>query len=247
VSQWPNPNGRAPKSIATIDHPLRPDPDEIISEVPTCRHCGATTNLIANGSYLSRRWDERRQQVICRTCGRGSYLPLGMRLRRKPARAPAEQFILADDARPLCPFCSGTDIQRKGILHCGTQRWFCTKCRRRFVSRRYRRATLDRRKISHFDTPETPDAAEEASALLRLFENGECGIDEIRELIRVSESEKRCLQFLADQGMLASTNIEYMIKFRNDVLEKFNSLVNLELQALVEKIGEANFASPERV
>jgi hypothetical protein len=69
-----------------------------------------------------------------------------------------------------------------------------------------------------------PDAAEEAAGLVRLFETGECDCEEIRALIRVSESEKRCLEFLADAGMLAAHNVQRMLQFREKVLEIFNRL-----------------------
>jgi len=102
---------------------------------------------------------------------------------------------------------------------------------------------LDRRKIQHFDGD---DPAEEAAALIRLLENGQCDADEIRELIAISESERQCLQFLADQGMLASVNVEATVKFRDRVLEKFNNLVDAEMAVLNEKIGGSDESSFER-
>jgi ribosomal protein L37AE/L43A len=75
-----------------------------------------------------------------------------------------------------------------------------------------------------------PSPAEEAAALIRLYENGECDIAEIREVISVSQSQRRCLEALADMGMLARTNIEAMVRFRDRVMERFNSLVDAELE-----------------
>src|SRR5438552_2812869 len=110
---WPYPNGIEP--VIDVDHELRPDPDEIISEVPICKHCNST-NLRPNGSYLSVRWDERRDAVVCKDCRRGCYLPLGQHLPQKAARLP-EQFIIADDVRPACPFCGGHEVNRRGLIH----------------------------------------------------------------------------------------------------------------------------------
>jgi hypothetical protein len=69
-----------------------------------------------------------------------------------------------------------------------------------------------------------PSAAEEATALVKLFETGQCDVAEIRALISVSESERRCLEVLSDNGMLASTNVRKMLEFREKVLELFNGL-----------------------
>jgi hypothetical protein len=69
-----------------------------------------------------------------------------------------------------------------------------------------------------------PDPVDEAVALVKLFESGECDVEEIRTLIRVSEGERRCLEFLADAGMLAAHNVRRMLEFRENVLEIFNGL-----------------------
>lgn len=80
--------------------------------------------------------------------------------------------------------------------------------------------------------PLDDDPAEEAAALIKLFENGECKIAEIRELIAVTPGERRCLEFLMARGMLAATNVEPMLRFRDDVLRIFDGLVDAELAAL---------------
>jgi hypothetical protein len=72
-----------------------------------------------------------------------------------------------------------------------------------------------------------PSAAEEAAALVRLFESGNSDLEEIRDLIRVTDSERRCLEFLEEQGMLAAGNVARIIGFRERVLEEFNALVQL--------------------
>jgi hypothetical protein len=69
-----------------------------------------------------------------------------------------------------------------------------------------------------------PSAAEEAAGLIRLFETGQCDVEEIRELIRVSEGERKCLEFLAERGMLAAHNVSKMLEFRARVLELFDGL-----------------------
>jgi hypothetical protein len=234
MSQWPYPAGRNPRPELTVDHPLRPDPDDI-AEVPTCKHCGSA-NLRPNGSYLSVRWDERRDAVVCRDCHRSCYLPLGQHLSRKPERAP-EQFVIADDRRPACPYCQGVRVTRRGVLPCGTQRWYCAACKRRFVSAAHRRATVDRRFASHWE-PDNPD--EEARALFAMAKQTGA-FEDMREVIGYTESEKRCLEFLASAGMLADTNLEAMLKFRDDVLHKFDSLVDAEMLVACsdnEKQGE---------
>jgi hypothetical protein len=57
------PNGVEPR--IEIDHELRPDPDEIVSEIPVCKHCDSTS-LRNNGSYTSKRWNETRQRGASR-------------------------------------------------------------------------------------------------------------------------------------------------------------------------------------
>src|SRR5207249_114611 len=121
--------------------------------------------------------------------GRYCYLPLGVHLPER-LRPQPEHFLEADDRRPTCPFCSGLNIHRRGLLPNGTQRWMCLDCRRRFVSEEFRTATLDRRKVQHFDDD---DPREEAAALFVASRHTGCDFEAMRELIDVSESERRGL------------------------------------------------------
>jgi ribosomal protein L37AE/L43A len=233
MGEWPYPNGRAPRSLAAIDYPLRPDPDEI-SPVPVCKHC-SSTSLRPNGSYLSVRWDERRDAVICKDCGRSSYLPLGQHLPRKPTRAQEEKFIVADDDRPACPLCSAHDVQRKGLIHLASggtsQRWFCVPCGKRFVSAAYRVATADHRKITHWDQV---DAAVEAKFLYHYaLRTGT--IESVRDDIGISDHEKNDLEFLVADGVLPRAEVDDAIWFRGKVLEVYDGLVRKERLARARK------------
>jgi hypothetical protein len=78
-----------------------------------------------------------------------------------------------------------------------------------------------------------PDPAEEAAELVKLFENG-FSEQEIRKLIGYSEGEKRCLQFLASQGLLASAHVANVLSFRDRVLAEFDKLLDAEIQAAAE-------------
>jgi hypothetical protein len=121
-------------------------------------------------------------------------------------------------------------MERRTGQFTGKRRWHCVDCDRSFIADDI--AAVDRRKLAHFDADGDP--AEEAAALVKLFESGECDVEEIRELIRVSESERRCLEFLASAGMLASANVEAMVKFRADVLQQFNNLIDVEAACIPE-------------
>jgi len=156
--------------------------------------------------------------------GRGRTAPT-----ERETHQACESVLLANDPRPPCPHCGGHRIQRRDKQPNGKRRWSCVDCNRRFIADDSA-AFVDHRKVEHFDPDDSVD--EEAKALFKLYENDECDADEIRELIRVSEGERHCLEFLAQAGMLASANVEAMLSFRDRVLGKFNNLVDAELAVL---------------
>lgn len=234
MSAWPYPRGRTPRPLAQD----RSSEAEIVateeqrSTTPQCKHCGSL-NVRGNGSYLSKRWDERRQAVLCRDCRRSCYLSLGQHLPPKPAPvASTEQFVTANDARPACPFCSGTSIRRRGLIRTRsgqtTQRWYCGRCERRFVSAAHRVAAMDRRRISHW---ESDDAQAEASFLHIAVQNGAVDVTTIRETIAVNESDLRILDLLIREGALDRHEVEMALSFRGRVLEIFEGLAGLERNA----------------
>jgi transposase-like protein len=231
---WPYKAGCTPREVSTVDHDLRPDPDAIVSTVPICKHCGSA-NLRRNGSYLSIRSDERRDAVVCKDCHRSCYLPLGQHLARKLSVATQEEFILADDARPACPFCGGHEVNRRGLIHLSsggtTQRWRCRSCMKRFVSAAHRVATVDHRKVQHWESISPKD---EAIFLFRFAcRNG--NIADVRQDIGISDQEKNDLEFLVSDGVLPRAEVDDAIWFRAQVLEAFDKLVHArELQFLAD-------------
>ena len=239
MSQWPYPAGVIPQPD-NVDHELRPDPDEIVSATPRCKHCNSTS-LRNNGSYTSVRWNETRQQYFCRDCRGTGSLPLGQWLPRDEMALPhgrtgprksrpvqQEEIILADDRRPACPFCNGTEINRRGILPCGTQRWFCRVCQKRFVSAAHRHATLDRRKVQHWDEI---DPREEATFLFR-YAVRHGNVANVREDIGISDHEKNDLEFLVADGVLPRAEVDEAIRFRVQVLQVFDELMHKQQRCL---------------
>ena len=230
---WPYPNGVVPRPD-NVDHPLRPDPDDIVSAVPTCKHCGST-NLRNNGSYTSKRWNETRQAVVCRACNGSAYLPLGVWLRRDEMTLPHGRSGPRKSRPTAVCDCGSERLRPRGwrAHGGGRQQAQCEDCGKRFV--------LDAgvvipgaRNVDHETHWQLPDAAEEAAALVKLFETGESDVAEIRELIAVTPGERRCLELLAARGMLANNNIAVMLRFRHDVLRKFDNLIDAELAAMPE-------------
>src|SRR5579859_6429145 len=102
MSTWPFPGGQTPRPA--VDHPLRPE----AAAHTSCPRC-SSTNLRPNGRHTNAL-GLTRQAVECRDCSRGFYLPYGVRLPRvERVRKQEAAFILADDARPNCPFCGARD------------------------------------------------------------------------------------------------------------------------------------------
>ena len=66
-----------------------------------------------------------------------------------------------------------------------------------------------------------PDPVAEAEGLLRLFESGNSDVAEIRNLISVTDAERRGLEFLEARGMIRSGTVERIIGFREKVLFEF--------------------------
>jgi transposase-like protein len=206
-----------PTPLPTADHPLRPEAN-FVSACPNC----SGTNWRPNGSYTNS-WNETREAVECRDCSRGFYLALGQHLPRKVASPVEEVFAVADeDSRPTCPLCSGTDVQRRGIIHLRTggttQRWLCRPCNKRFVSAAHRVASVDRRTLSHWDSV---SPADEARFLYR-FALRYCAVDDIRKDIEVSDAARADLELLIADGALTRNDVEDALEFRAKVLEAFD-------------------------
>jgi hypothetical protein len=221
---WPYPRGVYPREPAPErqDQPPEPEPDPHAE--PVCARCGSPA-LRARGFYRSVRWGEVRQTVECKTCKRFCYLPVGQRLPRQAKKATLETFVVGEDERPCCPWCSGDRIQRKGVLPCGSQRWFCRDCAKRFVSKAFRHAQLDRRKVSHFEPEEVDDALEEATSLFALVHT-ESDVAEVRDGIAVTELEKRVAEFFCPAGLVSQ-----VLGFRDDVMEYFDQLIEEKRKA----------------
>jgi hypothetical protein len=213
--------------------------------VAECKHC-QSQNLIREGWYRSKLLEEqgqRRQIVRCGSCNRFTYLAVGAvlptkhqasgeRLRRQIATRTViyEQTKDVTDIRPNCPRCGGSKIQRHRKMKDGKRCWECVDCRRSFVAEDSP-ALVDHRRISHFEEI----SAEEEARFFYHYALRTGTIEDLRRDIGYSESEKKCLEFLAANGMLANTNIAPMLKFRDDVLQKFNSLVDAELAVAAER------------
>ncbi len=230
LSQWNDPARRQPPKPRKVSS--RPA-NSSHAECPQCH----SQNLRPAGWFTSRRYEERHQDVQCRECGRYSRLDVGVVLPKKEFSSPARivpDVLIANDPRPSCPHCGGHRIQRRDRQRTGRRRWYCADCDRRFVADESA-AFLDHRKAQHF---EEDDPQEEAEELFRSAKRVGANFQEMRETIGYTEAQRRCLQFLADQGLLASGNVEAMLSFRDRVLEKFNNLVDAELAVLAEKIGE---------
>jgi hypothetical protein len=242
MSQWPYPTGSAAKSIDTVDHDLRPDPDETVSEVPVCKFC-KSRNLRNNGSYVSVRWNEKRQAVVCRDCGRGSYLPLGQWLERDPMVSPhGSSRPRRSRPKAICD-CGSLNLRPRGWRAHGGGRQLveCVDCRKRFVLDAGVTISGARNSEPHFALP---DASEEANALFIVAKSDHCDFEAMREVIGYTQNERECLQFLANQGVLAGRNVEEMLNFRDRVLEKFNSLVDIELSVLAARQLQKDCAVP---
>jgi hypothetical protein len=178
--------------------------------------------------------DAVRQRVQCRACKRYFCLPPLETIEAKPGRPKV--------SRSVCE-CGSTDLQRCGWHFDGRQRARCNACHKEFnlppgiLAPGKSTDTLGRR-IHYSDGQEhefqLPSAAEEAAALVQLFESGQCDIEEIRVLIRVTDDERRCLEFLACAGMLAATNVQKAMEFRDRVLEIFDGLIDAELAILAD-------------
>ncbi len=203
-------------------------PDAINHEpkkILACPRCGSA-DFNSNGSQNGRRRGE------CRNCGHYFYLAFGQEF---------AGFRATLDSRPACPFCDGETVKRHELIRLASgeiaRRWHCRPCNRRFV-------TLDPGEGHWYRHEEEPisvddawevvdDAAEEAAALFTVAKS-EDDFEGMRETIAYSENQKRCLQILCDAGMLASNYVQDVLSYRDRILERFNSLVNVELQVLVE-------------
>jgi len=213
---WPYPQGVTPSVAPDCTLPAT-------AEHSSCPQCGSS-RLRPNGHYRNA-WNEVRQAVECKDCSRGFYLPLGQHLPRRITHAQQEQFAVAEDSRPACPFCGGHSVNRRGVIHLKaggtTQRWRCQPCGKRFVSAGHRVATADHRKVSHW---EEVDPRSEARFLFHFARrNGD--IRGMRRLIDIGQKEKRDLEYLVSEGALTETEVADAIWFRGRVLEIFDGLV----------------------
>ncbi len=66
-----------------------------------------------------------------------------------------------------------------------------------------------------------------------------------RELISYTQEEKRCLESLASMGLLATANVEPMLRFRDNVLQRFNNLVDAEMLVACHDSPDANEKNDE--
>jgi hypothetical protein len=214
---------------------------EIAQAAPACPYCesqdlqprgwrrpnveGRTRTAIG----INCNEDAIRQRVQCRNFNKYFALPPLERIEAKPGRPKVSRSVCA---------CGSLDLRPAGWTPDGRQMVRCNLCNKTFSLQPGMLVQGKPTRYAHYrDVQEhewRPDAAEEASALLKLFESGECAIEEIRELISVTEAEKSCLAFLASAGMLAESNVQYMIRFRDDVLQRFNNLIDVEAACIPE-------------
>jgi hypothetical protein len=202
----------------------------------TCPHCNGT-DLRGRGYQrpnvngrsrtaigINCGEDAIRQRVQCQTCRRYFALAPLERIEARPGRPKV--------SRSACD-CGATDFRPAGWFEDGRQSVRCNQCGKEFALQPGRVVmgketdSLGRKiEYSCEHEWELPSAADEAAALLRLFESGLfCDADEIRNLIRVTDSQARCMEFLEAQGMLASGSAARVIEFRSQVLLQFEKLV----------------------
>ncbi len=209
---------------------------EIAQAAPACPYCeshdlqprgwrrphveGRTRTAIG----INCNEDATRQRVQCRNCRKYFALPPLVRIEAKNGRPKVSRTVCA---------CGSTDLRRAGWHEDGRQHVRCNVCEKEFalplgiVAATPEKLDSIGRRIHFSAVAERdwrPDPVDEAVALIKLFESGECDCEEIRALIRVSESERRCLEFLADAGMLGAHNVRRMLQFREQVLEIFDGL-----------------------
>jgi hypothetical protein len=184
--------------------------------------------LVKNGTYRSARWDELTHVARCRECGAGFHLPYGVLLLR-PKKAPKpliEESAL--DERPVCPFCGGEQIIRRGVLKGGSVRFGCIPCKRRFVNAAFPRSgVVDRRKLTHF---EEADPVEEAKVLFEwatkhMGPMAPTQIKKVRAEIMVTKQDHESLELLIQAGVLERAEVDKAIAFRVKVLTEFDRLL----------------------
>jgi transposase-like protein len=232
------------QTVSINDH-FEPEPDPYR---PVCPYCKSESDLRSRGTRTSRTYpNDVRVICLCTNCDRYLTLPVGMHLPEKPRKTPlVPEAEVATDVRPVCPHCGSDHIWRRGSIgegSTGSQRWGCADCSRRFVSDpgKHTRAKeqekenrVDRRHNWNALKGRKPeDAQEEAVALVRFVEQKNCDPREIRELIGYTDNEKRCLEDLAALGLIASAQVSSVLNFRDEVLRKFNNLVDTELASLI--------------
>jgi transposase-like protein len=249
------PNG---SEAPTVDYPLPPEPDAVVSVFPTCKHC-QSHNLIREGWYRSKLLEEqgeRRQIVRCADCNRFTYLAAGVTLARKPPNTDAlrrqvdsritlyEQTRGSSDIRPPCPRCSGSRVHRHGKTGNGKRCWECCDCKRSFLAEDVAGEFIDHRRTwlrpaeqARVEHSESVSPKDEAVFLFHVAKRSGNDFEAMRKTIGYTEGEKKCLEFLSAQGMLAS-GYEAMLKFRDDVLQKFNNLVDTELSVMAERLRD---------
>jgi hypothetical protein len=220
-----------------------------------CPHCAAT-DLRPCGYFrpdvggrtrtaigINDGEDATRQRVQCRNCKKYFMLPPLERIEARPGRPKV--------SRSVCD-CGSSDLRRAGWHEDGRQHVRCNRCQKEFALPLGMLAATPEKLDSigrriHFSALaehefRLPDANEEASVLLAVAKS-EGDFEAMRQTIAYSESQKRCLQILCDSGMLASAYVTEVLSFRDRVLEKFNCLVNIELQMLVESYEKKEAAN----
>lgn len=213
---------------------LAPQPTAVDAP-PRCGRCGSQ-NLKREGFYRSKVFEEEekpRQIVRCGDCNRYTYLAAGAvlptkhrasgeRLRRQIALRTAVYEVTKDvtDMRPNCPRCGGNKIHRHRKLDSGKRCYECRDCRRSFVAEDSA-AFIDHRRVSRF---ESDDPQEEAIALLTLTVQNGGDFEETRELIMVSDIEKRVLHYFVSVGLFRPELVEAALRFRASVLRAYDEL-----------------------
>jgi transposase-like protein len=215
-----------------------------MSDFPICRHCGSR-------ELRSRGWirpdvegrsrtaigincneDAVRQRVRCHDCRKSFLLPVGVSIPAFPGQPKK--------SRDKCD-CGSADLRPAGWMEDGRQSVRCNVCNKEFAllsgmfvaGKQTDKLGRPMQYQTEFE-PDFPDAAEEASALLKLIHNGKSSIGEIRRLIGYSAEEKKCLEFLAANGMVAQSHVERILSFRDRVLATFSALIDRELAAMPE-------------
>jgi len=211
-SQWNDPAWREKHKPANV--PASPEPEITI---PACHRCGSA-NLHPGGWVISKRWEEKRQNVHCHDCHTDTRLPFGVVL---PAKVKIE--IPVEPGPPRCS-CGSLNLRPRGWTEDNRQKAHCLDCGK--ISRLRAAQSLPGRYNTNTEHIwELPDVAEEAAAMFLAARHAGCAFEEMKKLISVSDGERRQLDFLIAHGILIRERVEEAIRFREAVLRSFDKLV----------------------